>query len=62
MSTMDHQEDARITEAAMWLSEQYPTPQPVVPIIKARFGLSALEACIVCERSQRMRTLRSAAA
>lgn len=42
-----HPIDARASAvqlAATWLREQNPRPSPVVPALRERFGLSALEA------------------
>lgn len=42
---LDHETTAAVDEAARWLASQNPRPQPAVPALRARFGLTALEAC-----------------
>lgn len=49
MTGLDHESTASIDEAARWLA-QLPQPErkvlsPIVPALKARFGLTAGEAC-----------------
>lgn len=56
----DHEHSNIVTQAAMWLVEQRPHPQPVVPALKERFGLSAREACDAIVLAERFRTNRSA--
>lgn len=41
----DHQHSETVITAAQWLAEQNPTPAPIIPNLRERFGLSALEAC-----------------
>lgn len=52
--------DDAIVTAAMWLSEQNPPPTPVIPALKQRFGLSALQATKACEQAFQMRMRRRA--
>ncbi len=42
---LDHESTARIDEAATWLATMAPgtRPHPVVPALKARFGLCSRE-------------------
>jgi len=56
----EHQHSEAVVQAAMWLAEQNPAPQPIIPHIRARFGLTALEACEAAALSNRYRTLRRA--
>lgn len=50
MSGLDHESTAAIDEAARWLaqlpSQERKALSPIVPALKARFGLTAAEACI----------------
>lgn len=41
----DHESTAAIDEAASWLAAQTTIPHPVVPALRARFGLSVKDAC-----------------
>lgn len=60
MSGADHEHSAAVEEAARWLSEQKPEPHPVVPVLRSRFNLMAVEACEACAMAQRFRTYRKA--
>ncbi len=60
MSGADHQHSAAVEEAARWLSEQKPEPHPVIPTLRSRFNLTAVEACEVCAMATRYRINRSA--
>ncbi|SKA11099.1 hypothetical protein SAMN05428963_10631 [Consotaella salsifontis] len=44
---LDHEHSAAMEEAATWLTnlEPHEKPQPVIPELRRRFGLSPLEAC-----------------
>ncbi len=43
----DHESSAAIDEAARWLASvpQAERPRPIVPAMRQRFGLSAVDAC-----------------
>lgn len=60
MTGADHQHSAAVEQAAMWLSEQNPAPRPIVPALRQRFSLSALEACEAAAMAERFRMLRKA--
>ncbi|MBB3913871.1 hypothetical protein [Rhizobium fabae] len=60
MTGADHQHSESVVQAAQWLAEQNPAPQPIIPHIRQRFGLSALEACEAAALSNRYRVLRKA--
>ena len=60
MTGADHEHSAAVEEAARWLSEQNPEPHPVVPTLRSRFSLTALEACEACAMAQRFRMNRRA--
>lgn len=51
---------ATVEQAAAWLSEQYPAPQPALPVIRERFNLTALQGCEVLALAQKYRTKRRA--
>ncbi|TCN25886.1 hypothetical protein EV184_118110 [Sinorhizobium americanum] len=56
----EHQHSAVVECAAMWLSEQNPTPRPIIPELRRRFDLSAIEAIEAAALAQRYRVLRGA--
>ncbi|MGO4480414.1 MULTISPECIES: hypothetical protein [Rhizobium] len=56
----EHQHSEAVIQAAQWLAEQNPAPQPIIPLIRERFGLSALEACEASALSNRYRIYRKA--
>lgn len=47
MTGTDHEHTEAVQEAARWLATtpDHMKPHPVVPALRARFGLSAKEAC-----------------
>lgn len=49
-----------VVKAAQWLADQQEPPARVVPTIRERFGLSALEATQACRLAQNYRILRRA--
>ncbi|MBX4898598.1 hypothetical protein [Rhizobium bangladeshense] len=49
-----------VVKAAQWLADQKEPPAMVVPTIRQRFSLSALEAAQACALAQHYRTLRRA--
>lgn len=52
-----HSETGRIEKAARWLAAQAEAPHPAVPTLKARFSLSATEACEAIARAQDYRSV-----
>lgn len=46
--------------AAQWLADQTQPPRPIVPALKNRFGLSAVEACEAAAMAEKFRMLRKA--
>ncbi len=60
MNGADHQHSEAVVQAAQWLADQNPPPHPIVPALRSRFGLSALEACEAVALSNRYRTFRKA--
>jgi len=45
MTGADHQHSETVITNAQWLAEQNPNPTSIIPAIRERFGLSALEEC-----------------
>lgn len=60
MTGADHQHSESVVQAAQWLADEKDPPRPIIPIIRERFGLSALEACEAAALSNRYRILRRA--
>ncbi|WP_392711128.1 hypothetical protein [Rhizobium ruizarguesonis] len=60
MTGTDHEHSEIVVEAAVWLSGQKDPPQPIIPELRHRFQLTALEACEACAMAQRFRTYRVA--
>ncbi|MEH6718858.1 MAG: hypothetical protein V7704_08265 [Aurantimonas endophytica] len=40
-----------IDAAAEWLASQPVAPSPIIPIMRARFGLTVVEACQACREA-----------
>lgn len=47
-----------LDEAAAWLASEPAWPAPIVPAVRSRFGMSALEACRVISRARQTKTAR----
>jgi hypothetical protein len=60
MSGVDHQHSAAVEEAARWLADQHQPPRPIVPALRERFGLSAVESCEAAAMAEKYRMLRRA--
>jgi hypothetical protein len=60
LTAPEHQHSEAVVQAAQWLADQNPAPQPIVPTLRSRFGLSALEACEAAALSHRYRVFRKA--
>ncbi|EJC69372.1 hypothetical protein Rleg5DRAFT_5163 [Rhizobium leguminosarum bv. viciae WSM1455] len=56
----EHQHNEAVVQAAQWLADQNSAPQPIIPHIRERFGLTALEACEAAALSNKYRTYRKA--
>jgi hypothetical protein len=56
----EHERSETVVQAAQWLAEQNPAPTPMVPILRERFGLTALEATEACALSNKCRVWREA--
>lgn len=60
MTGADQQHSETVITAAQWLAEQNPNPTPIIPTLRERFGLSALEACEAAALSNKYRVWRRA--
>ena len=58
--TPERQHSAAVEQAAMWLADEQTPPSPIIPELRRRFELSALEATEACAMAQRFRTYRRA--
>lgn len=56
----EHSHSPAVEQAAIWLADLREPPHPVVPALKERFGLSAVEACEAIAWADRMRIYRKA--
>ncbi|AWI58621.1 hypothetical protein [Sinorhizobium fredii] len=56
----EHEHNALVETAAMWLADQNPRPKPIIPVLRQRFNLSALEAIEAAGMSERFRMCRRA--
>lgn len=55
----DRDPDHIVTEAATWLRSQPSPPQPIVPVLRAQFGLSAVNACLAIAEARRLPVRRA---
>ncbi|MGX1256618.1 hypothetical protein AB7M37_001114 [Sinorhizobium fredii] len=55
-----HERSALVETAAQWLVDQNPTPRPIIPALRQRFPLSALEAVESAALAERFRICRRA--
>jgi hypothetical protein len=55
-----HEHSEAVTQAAIWLADEQLPPQPIIPALRQRFGLSALEACEAAALANKFRTIRKA--
>ena len=60
LSPPEHEHSAGVEQAAIWLADEQSPPQPIIPELRRRFDLSALEASEACAMAQRFRMLRRA--
>lgn len=54
MTGVDHEHSEAALIAAEWLSKQHSRPTPLVPFMRQRFNLSALEACEAIAQASRI--------
>jgi len=50
-----HESTAAIDEAAAWLASEDHPPSPIIPALRRRFGLSAVEACTAITEAASLR-------
>ena len=58
LTGLDHETTAAVDQVAQWLASLSPDERrrrPAVPMLKERFGLSAVEACQAIRDAQRIR-------
>ena len=60
MTDADHEHSEAVIHAAHWLMDQTLPPQPIIPELRKRFPLSAVEACEATALAQRYRVVRRA--
>ncbi|AWI58996.1 hypothetical protein [Sinorhizobium fredii] len=58
--TCNHPDNPAVTSAAKWLADQNPRPKPIIPELRKRFDISALEACEAAALAEKYRMLRRA--
>ncbi len=56
--TCHNPDNESVALAAQWLASQNPPPKPVIPALKNRFGLTAVEACEAAAMADRFRMYR----
>jgi hypothetical protein len=56
----EHEHSAAVEQAAIWLADLGEPPHPIVPALKQRFGLSAVQSCEAIAWAERMRVYRKA--
>ncbi len=56
----EHEHNALVETAAIWLADQSQPPQPIVPALRQRFNLTALEATEAAAMSDRFKIYRKA--
>lgn len=55
MTGADHQTTAAIDEAGRWFADNRERcPKPIVPFLRERFGLTAVEACEALQVARRI--------
>jgi hypothetical protein len=60
LSPPEHEHSEAVVMAAQWLADEQDPQQPVIPTIRARFGLTAVEACEAAALARRFRIYRKA--
>lgn len=58
--TCNNPDNEAVTLAAQWLADQANPPRPIIPALRERFNLSALEATEAAALSERFRICRRA--
>jgi len=57
---LSHEHTEAVILAAQWLCDEQNPPSPIIPSLKARFGLNSLQASEACGLAQKFRTVRRA--
>ncbi len=57
---LSHEHSESVLQAAMWFSELKELPSSAVPVLRERFGLSAVEACEALAMARRFQINRRA--
>lgn len=57
---LDHQHSETVIVAAQWLADARERPDAIIPHLRQRFGLTAVEACEACALANSFRIARSA--
>ncbi|MEZ0002050.1 hypothetical protein ABIA18_003847 [Sinorhizobium fredii] len=55
-----HERSALVETAAQWLADETNPPRPIIPALRQRFNLTALEATEAAAMSDRFRICRKA--
>lgn len=55
-----HEHSEAVEQAAQWLADEQHPPPSIIPTLRSRFGLSAIEATEACALAQQYRTCRKA--
>ncbi|MBB5277710.1 hypothetical protein HNR26_003791 [Rhizobium rosettiformans] len=60
LTAPEHEHSEGVVMAAQWLCEQPDAPAGVIPLLRSRFNLTALEATEACAMARRFRINRRA--
>jgi len=60
LTAPEHAHSEAVTVAAQWLADEQTPPAGVIPFLRSRFNLTALEACEACAMARRFRINRRA--
>ena len=60
LTPQEHEHSEAVTLAAQWLADEQPPPAGVIPLLRSRFNLTALEATEACAMARRFRINRRA--
>lgn len=60
MTGNDHEHSESVVAAAQWLADERQPIHPIIPELRQRFGLTAMEACEASAMAQRFRIYRRA--
>lgn len=60
LTPAENEHSEAVVQAAMWLADEHTPPHPIIPELRKRFSLTALEATEAAAMANRFRTYRSA--